>query len=465
MPTIYPELVQPLTEISEILQTRPGSISIDGIKRLSGIYGFETFTDLVDPDTHNPIVQSPSSPNARRTDLQETAIQRISIAGKIILIDIDFEKESVINVSLSLAINVPPTKGVSLNFVESTLSPNVEAILLSNLNQESSLAAFNENLRFLTALDKFSQPDFDLFNYFHRLSRSIYDCYNYQLGSESSRGKDIEEGLHGIGKVMFNVNNQIGVYLKYWQSRRFLNQRLRVGEEFLVKFAVKEVSPESDAALKDPSSEWFANGEWAKDIPQSTGINCALALELFPPVWVPVTLLEGCGLYEYECVTAGEGFLDFFYKNLNDGTTSGFLLKGSELNVNVLAGSRFVKLEKVTICDVGAQLNVLLDGLRNWCLVNQLIRGVERFIDAEPRQAINVEDITLDDFIKDAEHASRKRHNLSIEPQGLTQLALWFEGNALRIDGGFISGDNGRLVTGLTKTEDLVSVSEWLAMV
>lgn len=51
MPTVDPELLAPLAKISDILLKRPGKVCIDSIKRLSNIYGFETFTDTLKVDT------------------------------------------------------------------------------------------------------------------------------------------------------------------------------------------------------------------------------------------------------------------------------------------------------------------------------------------------------------------------------------------------------------------------------
>ncbi|GME67931.1 unnamed protein product [[Candida] boidinii] len=245
MPAIDSELIIPLSKISEVLQKRPGKVGIEGIKRLSNLYGFETFKDtLAYTTTSNNIPKSAATNNNNITATKNLAssaeglgadaikatpllytvttshsgtpnikdkenqqlIDRLSLSGKTLLIDIDFQNNHVIKVSLSNAVNVIPLshdsndknnniiKGISFLDQDSNELSNyfnepvetVENILYKNL-QNKTLDNFNRNLRILSQFDKLSsnEPN-DLFNFFNQLTYNLINISNYQSINSSS---------------------------------------------------------------------------------------------------------------------------------------------------------------------------------------------------------------------------------------------------------------------------------------
>ncbi|GMF08338.1 unnamed protein product [Ambrosiozyma monospora] len=163
MPVIDPELLAPLSKISDVLLKRPGKVSIEGIKRLSNIYGFETFNDTLTIGDNNNLVFTVNS--RAGTPLVKSSvhphhgqlIDRLSLSGKILLIDIDFHGGVVKNVSLSSAINLQPINGETYDFLEGNDEfEKLGSILYRNL-QSSTLDKFNKNLRILSQFDRLTR--------------------------------------------------------------------------------------------------------------------------------------------------------------------------------------------------------------------------------------------------------------------------------------------------------------------
>ncbi|OWB55858.1 hypothetical protein B5S28_g1742 [[Candida] boidinii] len=449
MPAIDSELIIPLSKISEVLQKRPGKVSIEGIKRLSNLYGFETFTDtLAYTTTSNNIPTSAATnnnnssvitgannissssaegfgadaikatpllytvtashsgtPNIKDKENQQW-IDRLSLSGKTLLIDIDFQNNHVIKVSLSNAVNIIPLshdsnnnnnnagynnniiKGISFLDQDSNELSNyfdepvetVENILYKNL-QNKTLDNFNRNLRILSQFDKLSsnEPN-DLFNFFNQLTYNLINISNYQSNNSSrlfsalsitvnkkkfeevsgnqNLENDLKDGFIGIGKLIMNQHDKIGVFLKYWENNRFINRFIyenhkiktnEMIEPFMVHFKIKErdieeenesnpVNSNSSSSTSSSSagisgnnnrndfndylindnenkinlittfesnSLWFSNGKWLPSLKYPVLVDNfnSLVLELTPCVWIPKDLLLELGLNNYEVIS------------------------------------------------------------------------------------------------------------------------------------------------------------------
>lgn len=151
---------QTLTSIVKILKSSPGSVTVQNIQRLSNIYKFETFIE----------------------DINDK-VKRLSIAGKILVIDIDFvelpgknkdqTKFELKDVRLILANNNNSFKYVN--------TENGENILKNSLENYPNLGKFDKNLETLSIFDQFSHNDFDLFDYYMRIYETFQNLPNFQV--------------------------------------------------------------------------------------------------------------------------------------------------------------------------------------------------------------------------------------------------------------------------------------------
>lgn len=256
MPAIDTELVQPLTAITDTLLKRPGVVTMQSIKNLSEMYGFTTFVEFIKGNLK-------TSKN----------MMRLSISGLILLIDIDFElpeemligspmspnvsnnkyngmslsNSSIHNVSISSAIVTDEINGQSYDFLNGFGNfKRTDKILFDNL-KEKTLDSFNMNLRVLSSLDRLSKnkPD-DIFTMFSEIVWGLEKQSEYEKGEE--KGADWNDGIKGVGKVLVNQNDKVGVFLQYWIDNRYVNRWIRnnkkdveiVDRVYQMHFKVKE---------------------------------------------------------------------------------------------------------------------------------------------------------------------------------------------------------------------------------
>lgn len=144
---------QKLSSIVKILKSSPGSVTVQNIQRLSNIYKFETFIETINDK-----------------------VKRLSIAGKILVMDIDFielpsknkdqTRFELNDVRLILANNNNSFKYVN--------TENGANILKNCLLNYPDLSKFDETLETLSIFDQVSHDDFDLFDYYMK----IYDAFH-----------------------------------------------------------------------------------------------------------------------------------------------------------------------------------------------------------------------------------------------------------------------------------------------
>lgn len=258
MPVIDIELVQPLNAITDTLLKRPGVVTMQSIKRLSEMYGFTTFVEHI----------------------KAQHMMRLSISGLVLLIDVDFEipiemqnsvgspmsptggmnnsigilsNSYIKGVSISSAITPDPIDNESYDFLFGFKGfPSCSDVLFNNL-KEKTLDSFNMNLRVLLLFDRLSKnkPD-DLFTMFTQLVWGLSKQVEYE---KSKNGDDVTEdeeidwvdGVRGIGKVLANQNNKVGVFLQYWIDDRYVHRWIRenkgmnvVDRVYMMHFKVKE---------------------------------------------------------------------------------------------------------------------------------------------------------------------------------------------------------------------------------
>lgn len=160
--------------INRFMNYKPGSITLENITRLCQTMGLESFVDQVD-----------------------TNISRLSIASKIIVIDIDYETNDgkVVDVKLVLASNFD-----KFNYFNGDTN-----ILYNSLTKYRDLHEFHYNLRFLTLLDGHSNiqiesniTQFDLFEYY-----SLLPGYVQQYFSDNNIKLSVNA----------NLNDRFGIFI------------------------------------------------------------------------------------------------------------------------------------------------------------------------------------------------------------------------------------------------------------
>lgn len=140
-----------------LLDYKPGCRTLSNVIKLCQTLGLESFVDQVD-----------------------STKSRLSIASKIVVIDIDYEKEmeTILDVKLVLASNFD-----RFNY----FNENGDNILLKSLSDSRDLKAFHHNLNFLVFLDSYSNIDIesghtslDLFKYYSDLPKMLQDFLDDQ---------------------------------------------------------------------------------------------------------------------------------------------------------------------------------------------------------------------------------------------------------------------------------------------
>lgn len=301
MPAVDVELVGPLTAITDTLLKRPGAVTMLSIKKLSEMYGFTTFIE-----------------HMKEEGKESRPLIRISISGLVLLIDIDFEvpadyvgnlgqplspssssnlgslgnlatlgNECIVGVSISSAIRPDTIDGESYDFLFGFGGfPSCQEVLLRNL-KEKTLDSFNMNLRVLILFDRLSKSKpHDLFTLFSTLACGLTKELEYEKKSmdvplvldDTQRQLDWDDGVLGIGKVLCNCNDKVGVFLKYWVDERYVNRWIRENKgldvaerEYMIHFKVKESlkakrsfinsgPADEDAALGDAAAEEVNGG-------------------------------------------------------------------------------------------------------------------------------------------------------------------------------------------------------------
>ncbi|AAS51578.1 ADL341Cp [Eremothecium gossypii ATCC 10895] len=234
MPDAYVESLGKMIAI--LVNYKPGSITLENITRLCQTMGLESFVDQVSAN-----------------------ISRLSIASKIIVIDIDYEVTDgkVIDVKLVLA----------SNFDKFDYFNGEANILHRSLTTYSDLHEFHHNLKFLTLLDACSSIDiesnvsqFDLFEYYSMLPQ-------YMQSYLDDNGAQLT--------VQTNLNDRFGIYL--------------------LDHSEKKVAKLTFAATQDPNQRYYEykysseTKEWINQSAESYTTGITLVFELLgdPPTYLP----------------------------------------------------------------------------------------------------------------------------------------------------------------------------------
>lgn len=316
-------------------------ISIDLIQKLAQHLKLDTFVDseVQDPDTNQ-------------------LVKRLSIAGSLLLVDIDFkDPHTVTKVSLALgnhstsAVNtassqlelnsvisttkIDNTTIVRVNFLEENVlsflnirnadEKSVAEIILKENLKGSKLGNFPLNLRYLANLDRLSPQEGDLVLYLDNIAKylEVIHIQECKLTPEDENIKSGQSSL--IGKLMYNDEeaNELGVFLHFWKSYNKTNKLPQVDyfkpQSFVGRLSViesnapaKDYLRESTKALWEPKD---ANGNFLeykitfddeKHLPKGVPVsgpntrNWQLQFSFNRPVYLPKEVLEFLGFDDFE---------------------------------------------------------------------------------------------------------------------------------------------------------------------
>ncbi|GME93850.1 unnamed protein product [Ambrosiozyma monospora] len=241
-----------------------------------------------------------------------------------------------------------------------------------------------------------------------------------------------------------NQNDQIGLFLKIWEDNRYINdyiykkKNIKTNEmlnPYLLHFKITEnmKSANDNNLLQSDSTtdlqagdttmvselangagtnaglisnntglklKWFDNGDWlinSNDVILNSNLNL-LILEISPNIWIPQDLLIELNLKDYQVINHENEFfnddgrdskLDAFFKTVNvqhhadipiqDGT--------KKLRLNFLTGCEMVKIFKIKFNKLERLMN-LIETLRNWALLNNLIRNLLNDVESKEESSV-----------------------------------------------------------------------------
>lgn len=208
------------------------------ILRLAEMLNFDTF---LDEDAYTHIVGEPLLDNNK----ERVKFKRLSIAGSLVLLDIDILTDTkILRISLSLAnhqgdaklgnyykiIDSGDADRIEIDFSQSnesflSKSANPERILLSSF-ADDKLGKFPRNLAYMADLDKSSGAGPDLFLYIDKLALVLRAIYEYEKQKDARW--EVQNGYVGtVGRVALNNETDLllGVFLHFWQDWRYINHK------------------------------------------------------------------------------------------------------------------------------------------------------------------------------------------------------------------------------------------------
>ncbi|KAI9826671.1 MAG: hypothetical protein M1819_007305 [Sarea resinae] len=186
--------------ILDILRTRPGKVSPEGVERL-----------------------------ARRTGLdclwEGTTL---SIAGSSMMVDVEFKGDAIENVSLTFptssdAIMAHSARGAAI--LRKDLVPRPGE---SRLNK--TLDKFADNLERLASLDKLSTQEMNCYEAVSGVYASLRRIFEHEKKKLLEKGEDVAERevmCKESGRPRMHAGKRVGLSLEYWMERREIPYRKR----------------------------------------------------------------------------------------------------------------------------------------------------------------------------------------------------------------------------------------------
>ncbi|CUM66210.1 uncharacterized protein PRCAT00003869001 [Priceomyces carsonii] len=438
-------------------------VSIESIQKLAQHLRFETFIDK-----HAYTV----NPNQLYQQLKP---QRLSIAGSLILVDIDFTSDNkIINLSLSLAnqdMSIADGHGNDTNrrisqredikVINIDLNENNEmSILKKNADEEQSMAEsilfsslqgtrlgkFPNNLRYLALLDRLSTADVNLFSFINKVGLILKTVQSLEGINEDIW--EIKEGLcNSVGNIISNdkEGNRIGLFIEFWKDSRFVahemktqdnNSTMRRNYGALIGVDSHVGSPinylqenKTDVwKLQSPHDEltkyqfdYESNEEHLNTSSDKDTLNSwIITLNLSSPVFIPNIVLEYHNV-EFKLNEDHENDRSEatgYFSTLNSGSDLKYPvnIKESKLEINITTQlvSQFVPVRQVSLKTIHDIKN-LLSLFRNFLVFENLIKSVAAvsFDDRDNDNKDQRSDIMLDELSSEMKKKLKETLKLS----------------------------------------------------
>lgn len=388
-------------------------VSIDLVQKLAQYLKLDTFVDTEVPAADN--------------------LKRLSIAGSLLLVDIDFDSNSPSKVSLSSGnhpvedSSAPPPPDplqhialeqsgdhpvVKINFklpghmsflqVRHKDCSVAEHILLSNLSL-SVLGNFPANLKYLANLDSMSPPEADLVVYMDNVA--VYLGAIHATEEKLNSDWQVLQGYESrIGKVGLNdmKEGRLGVVVLFWEENRHIEHaRLTAGTESTTHPQQKHKAilsiEESPVASRDYLQQ-ASEQSWLLRLPDGSfkeytftfdadlhlhkgqsvtsvaSRNWALVLNLLTPVHLPVSVIDYLGLHYELCP---EPVLSEEFERLSTGKVEFdihdlFTVLVSTDEICEYRAVKSIRLENLV------QVSEVMPILRNYLAFTALIRNIAK---------------------------------------------------------------------------------------
>lgn len=401
--------------------------SIELIQKLSQQLKLDTF---IDTDAYSHILDQP----LKDDDGNVIKFQRLSIAGSIILIDIDFLDSTIYRVSFSLAsqldssepmkdtLEVLPkieviedTRYINMDFnsksVNSLLnSAKLESILLNNLSQ-SRLNNFPKNLRYLANLDRLSTTATDLFSYNDHIGLILNSLYQIELENNNNDWLYKQGLINSVGKVLFNNNDEIGIFIEFWQDFKYINHEysnehgindLLIGKKYnvLLDVNVDHFTKSIDYIGETRDEIWqLSDGKYQFNftdesylVPNKISSSSENETIKFQPRWnlylnlnhgiyLPINVLEFIGINHFEETKIPE--FGFFEKLNEEKELCLVDDKDEKITIKSEIHSKFIPISRISIkklVDIPSFLKIF----RNQLILTNILNQIS--LKCKPRQ-------------------------------------------------------------------------------
>lgn len=394
------------TQIRECLgvlyeATESCEISVSLIQKLAQFLKLETFIDKIDHVSHSHG-------------------ERLSIAGQLILIDIDYTLDSTIStVQISREdlgkqqeesstdrdfYSIDDNKIITIDLKENPyllFKPkhgcSTRDILHKNLNGPK-IGKFAQNLKYLAEIDHLLVGDVNTYACLEHIAAVLGAIESVESNQFS---KTFRENLVGSVEVNGELEEIVGMRLRFWQDWRYLRDKLQKPPKIYSLLVKVE---ENFSEMRDYLAELmpWAIGEHIYDIKyinkSETKMNARLTLELDEALSIPYRVLEYLGI-EYRL---GDDDIDLLLSALDHEETPEFQSGNITIKPCHECGREVFKRVKMFAVSSIQDISTLLQLLRS-CIV---LRNVYRQI-----QNLEVETET-----SSAAHLTRSRKS-SIAPE------------------------------------------------
>ncbi|QRG37087.1 hypothetical protein FDK38_001457 [Candidozyma auris] len=383
------------------------NISLDLIQRLAQFLKLDTFIDSE--------VQDPQT---------KQSVKRLSIAGSLLLVDIDFiDSHTVTKVALASGnhstsavssahseenavistTKVDDTTVVRVNFLEANfvsflnIRNDNDASVAENILKENlcgpKLGKFPSNLKYLANLDRLSPPEGDLVLYLDNIAKYL-EVVHMQECKLRPDDEDIRSGQSSIiGKLIYNdiQSLELGVFLQFWKTKNktktsqyneVLEHQTYVGRLSVIESEGpnRDYLKEATKSLWEPRDQENASLEYKitfddeKHLPKGVSVcgpnnkQWELQLNLNHPVYLPREIIDYLGFDKYEVAKDTE-LKEMFDKIIEFGSVD-LMSESKNLKVQLdLKGfSDYIPLTSVSLPNLNS-IAKLLPSLRNHILL------------------------------------------------------------------------------------------------